>query len=107
MARATLTRIYISVELIDGTVLEDLRVTIADQARYQRTARVNKWKDDPVRQNTFLAWASAERQKLTTMTWEAWAEAVEDLDAANVSAAEDRAYDAGGDDEADPTRQQD
>lgn len=97
MARATLTRIYISVELEDGTLLEDLRVTIADQARYQRSARVNRWpSDDPVKQNSYFAWSSAERQKLTTLTWEEWEKALVDLDTATVSARDER--------ESDPTQ---
>ena len=101
MARATLTRIYVSVELEDGTLLEDLRVTIADQARYQRSARVNRWdKEDPVKQNTYFAWSSAERQGLTTLTWEEWEKAIVDLDAATIAAGQDRTPEG----EEDPTQ---
>lgn len=90
MARAPLSRIYVSVELNDGKVLEDLRVTIADQARYQRTARVNKWNtSDAVQQNSFFAWASANRQQLTALSWEEWEAAIDDLDAVSVSREED------------------
>lgn len=90
MARANLQRIYISVELNDGTYFEDLRVTIADQARYQKTARVNQWqKDNPVQQNSFFAWSSADRQGLTKLTWEEWEAALEDLDAQAVDRDQD------------------
>lgn len=92
MARATLTRVYISVELEDGTILEDLRVTVADQARYSRSARVNRWdREDAVRQNTFLAWSSAERQGKTAMSFEDWERALVDLDSASIPADEDTA----------------
>lgn len=90
MAHAVLQRIYISVELNDGTYLEDLRVTLADQGRYQKTARVNNWKtDNPVQQNSFFAWSSAERQGLTTLSWEEWEAAIEDLDAQAVARDQD------------------
>lgn len=90
MARATLTRIYITVELEDGQVLEDLRITVADQARYSRSARVNRWdREDAVRQNVFFAWASAERQGKTSLTFEEWEKSIVDLDTASIAAAED------------------
>ena len=104
MARATLTRIYMSVELADGTVLEDLRVTLADQARYQRSARVGRWdKEDAVKQQSYFAWSSAERQGLTELSWEEWERAIVDLDNATLTAAEDRDRTA-EDGEEDPTQ---
>lgn len=91
MARAPLTRIYISVELQDGNVLEDLRVTVADQAAYSRSAKANRWPtDDNVKQQVFFAWASARRQGLTEATFEDWEKSVIDLDAASIPASEDQ-----------------
>ncbi len=57
----------VSVELASTEVLEDLRVTMPDRLKLERTGRVQKWDVSKVdsthmtTQQVFLAWAAATR----------------------------------------------
>lgn len=57
----------VTVELASGEVIEDLRVTMQDRLKLEKTGRVQKWEVGKVdsthmtTQQTFLAWASATR----------------------------------------------
>ena len=70
-----------TVELADGAVHEDLRITIQDRLRLERTARINKWgpiaTDSPhvTEQQVFLAWSATERAGHTTATFERFRDA--------------------------------
>ncbi len=95
MSHATLTRIYITVELEDGTVHEDLRVVYKDQAAFMKTARLNNWPaGDAARQNSFLAWKAGHRLGLWTHDYDTFeADHLLDLDVAEVKVEEDKTED--------------
>lgn len=71
----------VTIELATGDVHEDLRITIQDRLRLERTARVNKWgpitTDSPhvTEQQVFLAWSAAERAGHTSATFEQFRDA--------------------------------
>ena len=58
-----ITPMYANLELANGTVLSDLRVTYADRVRAEKTAKARGW--DPNHDNVliagFIAWAAAQR----------------------------------------------
>lgn len=95
MAHAALTRMYVSVELEDGTVHEDLRILFKDVAAYMKSARINKWdEDDAVTQQVFTAWHSGKRTGLWDCTYEDFRDnRLSDLDAARVGIDEDATED--------------
>lgn len=58
-------RIVLDVEMMDGTVYEDVKTCLADQALYSRTRKVQKWdgpQDDPITFLNFLAYAALRRE---------------------------------------------
>lgn len=65
-----------TIETAAGDVHEDLRITVQDRLKLERTARVNKWgpvaTDSPhvTEQQVFLAWSSATRAGHTSATFE-------------------------------------
>lgn len=57
-------KITVDVEMIDGTVHEDVRVILADMIRYSDVARRHKWgvlEEDPIRAGAFMAFAAMSR----------------------------------------------
>lgn len=57
-------KVLIDVEMMDGTVHEDIRVILADMIRYSDVAQRHKWRsleDDPIRGGAFLAYAAMTR----------------------------------------------
>lgn len=57
-------RIILDVEMMDGTVHDDLRVVQADMIRHADVSRRHKWggiEDDPIRAMTFFAYAAMTR----------------------------------------------
>lgn len=76
-----IARTVVTVELADGTVHSDVRVTQADRNRYMETAQKHAWPALVVRGETgtvphlnyepvFLAWAALRRLNLYGGTWE-------------------------------------
>lgn len=63
---------FVSVELTDGTIHDDMRVLFADRAAAERTFTARKW--DPnthnVKTTGFLAWLAAKRLGYTSATWD-------------------------------------
>lgn len=58
---------FISVELIDGTVIEDERVLAADKVRAEGVCRSKGWPfEDGPRLGTLIAWATMQRVGHTT-----------------------------------------
>lgn len=72
----------VSVELLDGTVIEQLRVLFADKIRLERAARANGWDlaRDEIRVQGFLAWSAAERTGATSEAYEPFLEQIADVD---------------------------
>lgn len=73
---ATSTPIF-TVELADGTVLEDVRVLNADMIRFDMTRARHKWPsgtEAPILMLTFWVWAALTREGRTTDTWELFSE---------------------------------
>ncbi len=94
MAHAALTRIYISVELEDGSVHEDVRILFKDQAAYMKSARINKWSDDEVNQQVFMVWHAGKRDGLWSCTFEDFRDKeLLDIDAAQVPVGQDTSED--------------
>lgn len=91
MAKAALSRAYISVELEDGTVHEDIRILFKDRAAYMKSARVNKWDlADQLRGQTFMVWHAGKREGLWTYKFEDFeANQLVDMDAAEVPVDQD------------------
>lgn len=57
-------KITVDVEMIDGTVHEDIRVILADMIRHSDVARRHKWgslEEDPIRTQAFYAYAAMTR----------------------------------------------
>lgn len=57
-------KVLVDVEMMDGTVHEDIRVILADMIRYSDVAQRHKWRsleDDPIRGGAFLAYAAMTR----------------------------------------------
>lgn len=57
-------KVLVDVEMMDGTVHEDVRVILADMIRYSDVAQRHKWRsleDDPIRGGAFLAYAAMTR----------------------------------------------
>lgn len=68
---AKMSKVYVSVELADGTVHEDVRVTLQDQLQWSKTARARRM--DPEDQSTgsaFVAWCALRRNGLYDGSWE-------------------------------------
>lgn len=64
-----------TVEMADGTVHENVRITLQDRLRLERTARTRKWDlanaNYAPSVNAFLAWSAVERAGLIgVMTFE-------------------------------------
>lgn len=63
-------KIYVSVEMADGTEHEDVRVTLQDQLQWSDTARKRGW--DPTDESTaaaFGAWHALKRNGLYDGEW--------------------------------------
>lgn len=57
-------KMLVDVEMIDGTVHEDVRVILADMIRHAEVSKRHKWgslQEDPVRGGAFLAYAAMTR----------------------------------------------
>ena len=57
-------KVLVDVEMMDGTVHEDIRGILADMIRYSDVAQRHKWRsleDDPIRGGAFLAYAAMTR----------------------------------------------
>lgn len=57
-------KITVDVEMLDGTVHEDVRIIMADLMAYSDTARKHGWgsiQDDEIRSQAFLAYAALGR----------------------------------------------
>jgi hypothetical protein len=76
-----LTRTLATVELVDGTIHEDVRITNPDLLRYRETAQKHGWPALVVKgetgtvphldyEETFTAWAALRRLGLYAGTWE-------------------------------------
>jgi hypothetical protein len=60
-----------------------VRVTNRERIKWERVSIARKWPRAIDAQNlavTFTAWAAAQRDGLTTLTWEQWEDALEDYD---------------------------
>lgn len=60
-----LQKILLDVEMIDGTIHENIRVIVADMIRHSEVAQRHKWPtnitDDPMRAAAFYAYAAMTR----------------------------------------------
>ena len=76
-----LTRTLATIELADGTIHENIRVTQADKNRYMETAQKHGWPSLVVKNDVgtvphlnyepvFTAWAALRRLNLYAGTWE-------------------------------------
>ena len=57
-------KIMLDVEMMDGTVHENIRPILADMIRYSDVSQCHKWRgmeDDPIRAGAFLAYAAMTR----------------------------------------------
>lgn len=57
-------KVTVDVEMLDGTVFEDLRVISADMIRHSEVAKRHKWgsmEDDPIRTQIFYGYAAMTR----------------------------------------------
>ena len=57
-------KIMLDVEMMDGTVHENIRPILADMIRYSDVSQRHKWRgmeDDPIRAGAFLAYAAMTR----------------------------------------------
>lgn len=57
-------KIMLDVEMLDGTVHENIRPILADMIKYSDVAQRHKWRgmeDDPIRAGAFLAYAAMTR----------------------------------------------
>lgn len=72
---------YANVELNDGTVHEDVRVTYADRIRYENTAKARGWNPEkqPMTGAGFLAWAALQRAGKFAGTFDEFREQVVDV----------------------------
>lgn len=60
-------KVLLDIEMIDGTVHENVRAILADMIRYSDVAQRHKWRsmeDDPIRAGAFLAYAAMTRTGL-------------------------------------------
>lgn len=60
-------KIMLDIEMIDGTVHENVRAILADMIRYSDVAQRHKWRgleEDPIRASAFLAYAAMTRTGL-------------------------------------------
>lgn len=60
-------KIMLDVEMMDGTVHENIRPILADMIKYSDVAQRHKWRgmeDDPIRAGAFLAYAAMTRTGL-------------------------------------------
>lgn len=70
------TRLILDIEMLDGTVHEDVTTTIADQVLYSKTRQKHNWpgiQDDPTLFMNFLAYAALKRIGKFTGTWDEFA----------------------------------
>lgn len=85
---------YASVELADGTIFDDVRVTYADRVRYETTAKARGWRSEekPATASGFLAFAALKRAGLIDLSYDTFIEQVVDVnlnDAAPVEGSAD------------------
>ena len=67
------TRLILDVEMVDGTVHEDVSTTLADQVLYSTTRNKHKWptlQEDPTMFINFIAYAAMKRENRFTGTWD-------------------------------------
>lgn len=79
-----LHRIVLTVVLGDGTVHENVAVTVADRVRYSRTARKQQWpaiQDDPDFASIFLGWAALHRTGQFPGTWDEFTDTAQHVEA--------------------------
>lgn len=95
MAHAKLTRRYVTVELEDGTVHEDIRVLFKDIAAYMKAARINRWDaEDGVTQGVFTVWHAGKRDGRWDATFEDFRDnQLLDMDSEDVLAEDDTSED--------------
>lgn len=90
-----LTPMYANIELADGTILTDLRVTYADRARTEKTAKARGW--DAETQNVtisaFVAWCAAQRLGHITLTYAEYLDVLVDAQVNAEAAQEDSSED--------------
>lgn len=66
-----LKRAYANVELLDGTIAEDLRITLPDRLDLERTMKARNWGErDSFTVAAYLAWRAMIRLKLYAGTWD-------------------------------------
>lgn len=90
-----LTPAYANVELIDGTIYEDVRITFADRLRYEATAKARGWQPDkqPMTGAGFLAWAALTRTGRYTGSYAEFCADVVDVQLDDTAAAPDTTAD--------------
>ena len=83
----------VTIETAAGEVHEDLRITVQDRLKLERTARINKWgpvttdSDHVTEAQVFLAWSAAGRAGHTSATFEQFRDAeLADLEFKNAEA---------------------
>lgn len=68
-----MNKILLDIEMVDGTVYEDVRIILADMIAYSDTARRHGWgslEDDKIRAMAFMSYAALGRLgKLDRMTY--------------------------------------
>lgn len=92
MAHAKLTRRYVTAELDDGTVHEDIRILFKDIAAYMKAARINRWDpEDGVNQGVFTVWHAGKRDGRWDFTFEDFRDnQLLDMDSEDVLAEDDK-----------------
>lgn len=61
-----LKKTFLSVELEDGTVHEDVRITFQDQLAWSKSAKARGLDLEDGESTAFLIWKALERQRLTS-----------------------------------------
>lgn len=68
----------VNVLMADGTEHIGVRLSIADQLQWTRTARAHRWEsDDQMLATVFMAWHALKRRGLTDVSWEEFETAAE------------------------------
>lgn len=71
MAHAKLARSYVSVELEDGSIHEDVRILFTDLSAYMKAARINNWDlEDGTLRAVFTLWHAGKREGRWEFTFE-------------------------------------
>lgn len=68
----------VNILMSDGTEHNGVRLSIADQLQWTRTARARRWEtDDQMLATIFMAWHALKRRGLTDVEWEDFETAAE------------------------------